>query len=295
MTPSCPLCGGGRGKRFHSQYPVPLLTCRRCGVRYVSSPPSAAGLRARYEEEHAAGTWIELMDRGATEEPTRRAALIEQLRWAGGPADAAGRPPGLLLDVGCGDGRFLDAAAGRGWRCVGTEIALAAARPLAPEHRVAVASLDALADTEVFDAVTFWDVLEHLVDPGAAVAGAVRRLRPAGILAASMPSMASTTARVEGAGWRYYDLDTYGHLVHMNPRHLRTLFESHELEVAHVETRGSVDLRHSLGPGGGSRGGVAGAVLDRLSGLLARVAVPLGFGNTLLMVGRKRPRPGGAP
>ncbi len=286
MSASCPLCGAAGGVPFRSRYTVSLLTCPGCGVRYVWPPPSARQLIRRYEREHEAGTWTERMDLGPEDEPERRAALLRRLRWPD-PREARDDARGLLLDVGFGDGRFLRSAQLQDWRCVGTEIALAAARPLAGAHRVAVADLDALVDAEVFDAVTFWDVLEHLADPGAAVAGAVRRLRPGGVLAASMPSLSSTTARVEGAGWRYYDLDTYGHLVHMTPRHLRTLFDAHGLEIAHVETRGSVDLRDSFRFRERGWRGLGGAVLDRVSGLLARVAVPLRLGNTLLVVGRK--------
>ncbi|MDH3224476.1 MAG: class I SAM-dependent methyltransferase, partial [Gemmatimonadota bacterium] len=190
-----------------------------------------------------------------------------------------------MLDVGFGDGRFLDQATAVGWECAGIEIAHAAARGVAGRHAVAVAPLDAVVDAPVLEAVTFWDVLEHLAEPAVAVRNAALRLRVGGLLAASMPSLSSVTARIEGSGWRYYDLDTYGHLVHMTPRHLRRLFEAEGLHIVHLETRGSVDLRHSLWASRASRGDTVGAVLDRLSGLVARVAVPRGFGNTILVVG----------
>ena len=139
-----------------------------------------------------------------------------------------------------------------------------------------------------FTAITFWDVLEHLADPAATLGAAVRLLEPHGLIAVSLPSASGTEALISGKGWRYHDLPAYGHLVHMGPSQLRNLFIGVGLEVVHRETRGSADLRDLLGPAphaGGLRS--LAWFLDRLSGVLARVAEPTLFGNTLLMVGRR--------
>ena len=291
MRPTCPICAGRDSHAYQSRFAVPLRTCRNCSARYVHPIPPRLQLRARYEREHLSGKWDVLLDQGPTEEPARRAELLRRLQQCG----QDGEPPrGRLLDIGFGDGRFLDGAADAGWSCVGIEISHAAAKGVTGRHPVAVASLDAIVDTPTLDAVTFWDVLEHLAEPAAAVRKAARRLRAGGLLAASMPSLSSVTARVEGPGWRYYDLDTYGHLVHMSPRHLRLLFEAEGLRIVHLETRGSVDLRHSLWVGRPSQKGIVGAVLDRLSGLVARLFAPRGYGNTILIVGQREAAPSGS-
>lgn len=286
MTESaiCPICGASRSVPFNSIWPVALRSCRECNARFVWPVPTPAELRRRYEREHASGKWNDLVDKGDPLEPRRRAALLTRL---------ARTERRRLLDVGFGDGRFLAVADEMGWSAVGLEVTEEAARPLADRYRVAVGTLAAVAERGAFDCAVFWDVLEHVPDPGALLRSVTRRLSTDGLVAASMPSASSVTARIEGDRWRYYDLGTYGHLVHMTPRHLRSLFTQAGLEVVFSETRGSVELRHSL-----RRSSVTGArarLLDRVSGLIARVAVPMGLGNTLLMIGRRSrsPEPAG--
>lgn len=278
MTASavCPICGEARTKPFNSIWPVALRSCQVCKARFVWPLPTDDELRRRYEREHASGKWNDLVDQGDPQEPRRRAALLTRL---------ASTERRRLLDVGFGDGRFLAVSDEMGWSAIGLEVTEEAARPLADRYRVAVGTLDALAEREAIDCAVFWDVLEHVPHPGALLQSVASRLSVGGLVAASMPSASSVTARIEGDRWRYYDLGTYGHLVHMNPRHLRSLFEQAGLEVVYSETRGSVDLRHSLRRS--SVTGARGQLLDRLSGMIARVAVPMGLGNTLLMIGRR--------
>jgi hypothetical protein len=142
----------------------------------------------------------------------------------------------------------------------------------------------------LFDAVTFWDVLEHLEEPARALQQARARLRPGGVVAVTMPNVAGAMSRCSGARWAYYDFSRYGHLHHLAPRHIRTLFRRTGFKVVYQETRGSVDLRSIPQLYGSSAPGESTAwVLDKLSGVLAKIAVPLGFGNVLLMIGITAP------
>lgn len=278
----CPVCEGRSTTVFKSLWPVPLRRCDQCDVRFVWPVPTPNELRQRYDREHGEGKWDELLNRGDPAEPRRRVALLTRL---------ASTRRRLLLDVGFGDGTFLDQAADMGWQAIGLEVSVEAAVKVAPTHRVVVGTLESVAlDPAPVDVVTFWDVLEHLPNPGAVVKQAAVRLPEGGLVAATMPSAASFTARIERGRWRYYDLGTYGHLVHLSPHHLRRLFEQAGLEVIYTETTGSVDLRHSVGTS--SAKGIRGTVLDKLSGVLARLAPVMKRGNTLLMVGR-RPQPKG--
>jgi ubiquinone/menaquinone biosynthesis C-methylase UbiE len=74
-----------------------------------------------------------------------------------------------LLDVGCGFGYFLEAAAQQGWRCFGVEVAKDAvriARKRIGDETVYEGTLtDAEYRDDLFDAVTMWDVLFMVDDP----------------------------------------------------------------------------------------------------------------------------------
>lgn len=257
-----------------------MRACARCRSAFVWPRPEATALRERYEREHESGKWADYFDREPAEVWHERIALLDRL------APERGR----LLDVGCGAGHFLEAALEAGWTAVGTELALpplSDAHRRAPDARLAVAELDALRPAPDYDAVTFWDVLEHVPDPLTFLIEARRRLRPGGVVAATMPNAHGTTAWLHGGRWKYYDLAEYGHLFHLSRRGLSTLFERAGLEVAYARTVGSTDLRDVPElRGHGAPGTLATWILDRLSGVLARAAPRLGFGNTLVVVGR---------
>jgi SAM-dependent methyltransferase len=155
----------------------------------------------------AAGPLLGIFDR-------RRLALVRALA----------APPARLLDAGAGRGRFVAAARAAGYDASGIEPSGrgAGAANVEPatieEATVAPGSLDV---------VTLWHVLEHLEDPGAALAGIASWLRPGGGLLIGVPNLASLQARLGGERW--YHLDVPRHRVHFTPPGLKALLRSHGL------------------------------------------------------------------
>jgi len=84
-----------------------------------------------------------------------------------------------VLDIGAGSGAFVRAAVASGFAAKGFEVIAAAA------VRLRVADLYADCEPGRFDAVSAWDVVEHLEDPGALLATVP------GFLFASLPVFAS--------------------------------------------------------------------------------------------------------
>jgi SAM-dependent methyltransferase len=69
---------------------------------------------------------------------------------------------------------------------------------------------DAPFPDESFDAITMWDVLEHVHQPLVVIDAAARLLRPGGVLVVNHPNTASIDRRLFGRFWMGYEL----------PRHL---------------------------------------------------------------------------
>jgi 2-polyprenyl-3-methyl-5-hydroxy-6-metoxy-1,4-benzoquinol methylase len=118
-----------------------------------------------------------------------------------------------VLDVGCAGGDTARALIARGCRVSGVDVDAAAAEPARGIlDDLVLADIDetplsTLFKAESFDAVIFGDVLEHLVDPSAALSDAVSLLRPEGKVLVSIPNVAHGALRLAllGGRWDYTD------------------------------------------------------------------------------------------
>lgn len=106
------------------------------------------------------------------------------------------RTSGRLLDVGCGDGAFLEEAQNRGMEVFGIDFDLGSIK-VATERRgllnILNCSLDEFAENArqkelQFDHVTFFEVLEHQDDPQQFVEKARTLLARGGRIAGSVPN-----------------------------------------------------------------------------------------------------------
>jgi 2-polyprenyl-3-methyl-5-hydroxy-6-metoxy-1,4-benzoquinol methylase len=143
-------------------------------------------------------------------------------------------PGATLLDVGAGRGRFVAAASAAGYRASGIEPSqrgVEAARALGVELRQAAVAQAAVA-AGTLDAITLWHVLEHLEDPGGAIAQLAGWLRPGGTLLVGVPNLASLQARLGGERW--YHLDVPRHRVHYTPAGLSALLNAHGFTVMRI-------------------------------------------------------------
>jgi 2-polyprenyl-3-methyl-5-hydroxy-6-metoxy-1,4-benzoquinol methylase len=108
-------------------------------------------------------------------------------------ADLAGMPPSRLLDVGCADGQFLARAASLGHTVTGVDFSpedIEAARRQGFEAYVADLSKDnALVDANRrFDAITLFQVIEHLESPDLVFEQIGRLAAPGAALMLGCPS-----------------------------------------------------------------------------------------------------------
>jgi SAM-dependent methyltransferase len=103
-----------------------------------------------------------------------------------------------VLDVGCAAGFFLDAAREAGLEATGVEPGPSGDRARASGHFVVRGTLADARELGTFDAVTLWEVLEHVADPLALLQQALVHLSPRGVLALSTPSVSGLQGRILG-------------------------------------------------------------------------------------------------
>jgi 2-polyprenyl-3-methyl-5-hydroxy-6-metoxy-1,4-benzoquinol methylase len=118
-------------------------------------------------------------------------------------------PNGRVLDVGCSTGAFLHQLQSRfrsRYQILGTDVA-GPALDYADSKNIPVLRGNFLeqtfSDSEPFDAVTFWAVVEHLVHPRPFLEKAASILKPGGHCFVLVPNFRSLATRLLGARYRY--------------------------------------------------------------------------------------------
>jgi SAM-dependent methyltransferase len=132
---------------------------------------------------------------------------------------------GRLLDIGSGDGRFLEAAREAGWQVAGLEIhpdAVAAGYPL-------FRTLEEASHQAPYECITLWHVLEHIPNPADYVSRLRRMLEPEGVLLMAVPDFGGFQARLFGRHWLH--LDVPRHLYHFTAPALWKLLDTAGFEV----------------------------------------------------------------
>jgi 2-polyprenyl-3-methyl-5-hydroxy-6-metoxy-1,4-benzoquinol methylase len=200
----CPICGTRRFRYLFSVGAHRLERCNDCHFTLLNPQPSNEELGAIYSQNYFLGA-------GDAEKQSAFAQL--KLRTAETYLDElnayAGLRSGKLLEIGCGSGDMLMAAARRGFAVTGVEFsehACATARSrLATEGfkgELVCGEIDAIADrVGQFDVCVMADLIEHVRDPRHFVEVLHRVLKPDGVIFIATPSVDSWSARFTSKKW----------------------------------------------------------------------------------------------
>jgi len=232
---ACILCGGRDRAVMHEKPPFQIVRCAGCRLVYTVPrlPPEA--LRAMYQSDYWKSDAAK--DFGYTDYVADEPLYVKTFRMRGELVARHRPPPARLRDVGCAAGFALTALRERGYDVFGVELsadmaALAGQRLAAPE-RIHCGTLEQVEQRALFggrfDAITMFDVVEHIEDPVAFLATARRLLAPGGIVVLETQNVASLFARVMGLRWTHYKFQE--HLWHFDPRTVRTLLAKAGLEL----------------------------------------------------------------
>lgn len=147
-----------------------------------------------------------------------------------------------LLDVGCGQGHFVNVAMKTGWDVSGIDLS---------EHAVAICAqfglpvrrldfLEGDLPPASFDVITMFELIEHLPSPGRFVSRAEQLLKAGGLLYLTTPNFDSLDRRVLAALWRGIHP---AHLAYYSPRTIRRLIQSQtQLEIVETRTQNLSEL-----------------------------------------------------
>lgn len=240
-VPACPLCGAperslaypGLRDYFFDSAPGEwsLYQCQQCGSGYLDPRPTRETIGSAYSRYYthqsydSSSTGLRRLWHALRDDYLKAAFGVQSkhVLWPGrwllrlfpigrqGIDAALARnlecqpaPGARLLDVGCGNGNFLEFARRAGWQVRGVDldpIAVAAARTRGLDVlEGAIELLD--AESACYDRITLSHVLEHVFDPWDLLARCHRLLKPGGVLWLETPNMQSAGRAAFGPYWR---------------------------------------------------------------------------------------------
>jgi SAM-dependent methyltransferase len=198
----CPLCGPGPGARLRFHFaPFRVAACNHCGLNFLSPRLNERAMLRLYQDQNYFRSAVpgqgydEYLDvrENWLKSFARRLRQIQKYR-----------PVGRVLDVGCGPGFFMEAAAHMGYDVWGVDpsdyiVRVARERFGARVQHGTIHTAD--FEPQSFDVVVAFDTFEHVYDPLKFLDQARTLLKPRGVLAITTPDPTSVLARVFRRRW----------------------------------------------------------------------------------------------
>jgi len=239
----CPLCGADNrpiGRCVESPAEWPMKACPRCGMVYLERAPDITELFVNFAWEkqrevenarrHQGLTRVEVKARDALRgfRPLPRKNVVELVKRHA--------RPGLVVDVGCGDGTQLSKLP-QEFSPIGIEISealSAGAQTKLSSRGGQVINADALSGLrglpcDRVSAVVMQSFLEHDANPRPILEATRVTLSPGGVAIIKVPNYASLNRRVTRSRWcglRFPD-----HVNYFTPATLRRFVEEAGLDV----------------------------------------------------------------
>jgi SAM-dependent methyltransferase len=230
-----------------------------------------------------------------TEFEDRYSAMLSRAQQRAGSLES-------VLDVGCGIGNFLAFAEQRGLRAFGIDIESEAVEVARQRGYAATVSgeLDALVPDRSLDAVSLWDVIEHLYDPDPVLRQSLAKLRsPGGVVLLETPDgrfwirplvlllRRLTRGKLDVSDYMYY----WEHKIYFSKAGMRAILARHGCRVVDVHRLPSPRQKMSKILGRDAGKSVPARLIASLWPLLEGASTRLGRGNKLMVVAVLDSRP----
>ena len=226
---TCPWCGSSTDKTyielkdyFLSKEDFKIMDCPNCGLLFTSPRPAPDIIGKYYQSEeyyshqqNNKGFIAKIYEFVKTFNVKNKASMA-----------IGGLPKGKLLDIGCGVGDFLVQVKKQGWEVQGIE-------PSADAKAIAQKRLGFLPkdpseyttlESQSFDVISLWHVLEHIDDLHFQTSELVRLLKPGGRLVIALPNFQSFDCQNYKDKWAAWDVPR--HLNHFSSDTLRAIITS---------------------------------------------------------------------
>jgi 2-polyprenyl-3-methyl-5-hydroxy-6-metoxy-1,4-benzoquinol methylase len=197
----CPICHSSQVTTFASLY-TPYGDRKERYQVYVCNDCGHGFARGRLDPDFLAGIYSDGFHQTSQQEASNKSLPIyvnarARVAWLMSKGLS-----GRLVDIGCGNGAFVEVASGH-FSASGVELSSSAVR-FAKTKGLDVIEGDLVGidfGAAKFDVITLWDVLAGFPDLSSVMTKCVSLLKPSGVLVASLPMIGSVAARVLRSRW----------------------------------------------------------------------------------------------
>lgn len=272
-SPRCPVCGSS-GNKVIARFPDRTYRrCRKCGTMYLESfaaEEKAYDRRYFFADYRAQYGRTYLQDFDSIKAASRpRVRIIREL--LGDQTD------GVVVDIGCAFGPFLEALKESGLPGYGVDVSAEAVKYVRkklgiPAVCAAFEDIGRKSLPHRVSAVTLWYVIEHFQQTDLVIRKAAALLPPGGVLAFSTPNGRGISARRQLRD--FLQNSPADHFTIFSPRRLEKLLSGYGLELRRIRVTGHHPERFP---------GLIGRVADKSAGAYALVRAAsrlLGWGDT---------------
>jgi 2-polyprenyl-3-methyl-5-hydroxy-6-metoxy-1,4-benzoquinol methylase len=280
---NCNVCRNQNAKFFMRKNEHDMYKCSGCGLMYVSPIPDSSAV---YNEDYFSGAskGFGYADYDADKKPMLSAwgkylDIIEEII----------PNKGKLLDVGAATGYFLKVAHERGWSVKGVELSDYAAKSGRDNGLdIVTGTLEDISDQDTkFDAITMWDLVEHLPDPKKTLNQASHLLKQGGVVAINTPDVGSVPAKILGKKWHL--IVPPEHLHYFNENSLALLLQKAGFEVLMSGRFGKTFTLYYIIRFIENRLGLPqffGNMIAK-NKVLSRIAIPINTHDNIFMIAKK--------
>ena len=206
-----------------------LNKCLYCNCCFLSPNPTKQQLDAAYDDSYYGQSeskfpgWIEkVLDNFRS----KRARTV--MRYVKAPAK--------VLDIGCGNGRFLQGLIDKNYSGFGIELPSKSAERASRVPGLNLKTGQLCKDDfgeYFFDALTMWHVIEHLPEPRKTLQIIGKVLKPRGYLMVSLPNIDSLQSRLFRGRWLH--LDPPRHLLFFGALDLAKIMQTFGFEIVTIK------------------------------------------------------------
>ncbi len=139
---------------------------------------------------------------------------------------------GRILDIGAGTGDFLLECKNQNWDILGIE-PNDKAKGIALGKGIKFGDTIEKLESNSFDVITMWHVLEHVPDVEHQVAELKRLLKPSGTIVIAVPNFKSYDAKYYKEFWAAYDVPR--HLWHFSKTAIERLFDKQNMNLEDIK------------------------------------------------------------